>query len=51
MARRCKRFSMKSLAKGARIEHREHPSFSKSAARRIARDHLCRNPKAYSKEK
>jgi hypothetical protein len=49
--RRCKPFTMKALAKGARIEHREHPEFARSTARRIARDHLCANPRAYSKEK
>lgn len=49
-ARRCHKINSKALAKGARIEHREHPEFSKRIARMIARDHLCRNPKAYSKK-
>ena len=32
---------------GASKEHREHPWSSRSTARKIARDHLKENPKAY----
>lgn len=49
--RRCKPFTAAALKKGTRIEHREHPEFKVSTARRIARDHLCKNPKAYKKER
>lgn len=49
--RRCKKFSAAALKKGARIEHREHPEFSATIARRIARDHLCTNPKHYKKDR
>jgi hypothetical protein len=48
---RCGKINVRQLAKGARIEHREHPEFSKKTAKQIARDHLCRNPAAYKKEK
>ena len=36
-----------SLARGARREAVEHPWASKATARRIARDHLKENPRAY----
>lgn len=39
--RYCKAFSRAALARGARVEHREHPEFTKAQAREIARDHLC----------
>lgn len=35
------------LIKGARIERREHPSFTAKQAKRIASDHLRANPRAY----
>ncbi len=47
--RYCKPFSKAALNRGAKIEHREHPGFSKRQAREIARDHLCaKGERAYS---
>lgn len=38
----------KALAKGARVEKREH-GLSAKASRKIARDHLCSNPRYYAR--
>jgi hypothetical protein len=40
----------KDLQKGAKVEQKEHPWASPARARRIARDHLQRHPKAYAAE-
>lgn len=48
--RRCKVFSKQALEKGTRIERREH-GVPLKFARKIARDHLCENPKYYVKMK
>jgi hypothetical protein len=50
MARRCKKFSNKMLFKGAKIEKREH-RLSMKTSLRIARDHLCANPRHYSRKR
>lgn len=46
----CKPFSKKALAKGAKVEKREH-GLSMKSSRKIARDHLCENPRYYSKSR
>ena len=45
------RIRSEDLEIGSMIEKREHPWASKSTARKIARDHLEDNPKAYSGNK
>lgn len=50
MRKACKAFSKSALAKGARIEKKEHPWASKATARRIAGDHLCEKPSYYARE-
>lgn len=48
MARRhCKFFTAAALAKGAKVEKREH-RLSMKMATKIARDHLCENPSYYA---
>ncbi len=42
---------LSSLARGARKEGREHPWASKLIARRITRDHLLENPRAYGRRR
>jgi len=38
---------MANLKKGCNKEHKEHPSFTKKQACKIASDHLKEDPKAY----
>jgi hypothetical protein len=47
--RRCKPIDPKALAIGTRVEKREH-RLPKKVATRIARDHLCTNPRYYKKK-
>ncbi len=42
----CKAFTARALAQGAKIEKREH-GIPMKFARKIARDHLCMNPRYY----
>lgn len=48
LPKKCRPFTDKMLKKGARIEAREH-KLGPTWAKRIARDHLCSNPKYYSR--
>lgn len=45
------KYSNAKLQEGAVKEHIEHPKFSMSQARQIAKDHLTDNPRAYGKWK
>lgn len=45
-----KSLNQRSLAKGTRVERREH-GVPVRWARKIAADHLCENPKFYAKER
>lgn len=45
--RRCKFFTAAALAKGAKVEKREH-HLPIAMATKIARDHLCENPSYYA---
>ena len=49
MKKACKAFTKQALAAGTRAEAAEHPWASKATARKIARDHLCENPKEYAR--
>lgn len=46
----CKSFTKRAMWKGARTEKREH-RLSWKMAFRIARDHLCENPRYYGRSR
>lgn len=48
--KKCRAFTDKALKKGMRVEAREH-KLGPTWAKRIARDHLCSNPKYYARER
>jgi len=49
MRKRCRlKIDSRALERGARVEKREH-GLSLKASRKIARDHLCENPRYYGK--
>lgn len=44
------KYTRKALNRGARIESKEHPTFSAAQARTIARQHLQHHPMYYNLE-
>ena len=42
------RVSAKDLSVGEQVEKSEHPWASRAVARKLAKDHLAQNPKAYT---
>jgi hypothetical protein len=51
LGRRTKSSLERQIERGARIEHKEHPEFTKAQARQIAMDHINKDPTEYSTKK